>query len=310
MRLFAPISIFIIVLLFFLTPFRFVESRSSASQLSAFSQADSDTFVNYFPLNTGDWRRYEYTYMSYPPELGGQLFVFDSLLIGGILYYGIGSDSLHLKNYRMDSLGNVIQLFSNGERVIYPFGSFENDSFMIVDSVYGYTTLITVTGRNETCSSIAGSFQNCMSIFVDNLSLTDVEQWITFAPNVGIVTEGGGTWRASLHSAKIGTTFYGEIIGVDNKLFSQIPEVYNISQNYPNPFNPVTNISYSLPVSGDVTLIIYNLLGEEVARLVDGLQQAGEYQTQWNASNFASGIYFYRLQAGDFVQTRKMVLLK
>ncbi|MCH7954482.1 MAG: T9SS type A sorting domain-containing protein [Candidatus Marinimicrobia bacterium] len=79
---------------------------------------------------------------------------------------------------------------------------------------------------------------------------------------------------------------------------------------HPNPFNPVTNISYSLPVSGDVTLIIYNLLGEEVARLVDGFQPAGEYNTTWNASNIASGIYFYRLRSGNVVQTRKMVLLK
>ena len=79
---------------------------------------------------------------------------------------------------------------------------------------------------------------------------------------------------------------------------------------HPNPFNPITTIEYSLPVSGDVTLIIYNLLGEEVARLVDGFQQAGEYNAIWNASNVPSGIYFYRLQAGDFTKTKKMALLK
>lgn len=85
---------------------------------------------------------------------------------------------------------------------------------------------------------------------------------------------------------------------------------YSLSQNHPNPFNPLTNISYSLPVSGDVTLIIYNILGEEVSRLVNGFRQAGEYQTQWNASNVSSGIYFYRLRAGDYAETKKMVLLK
>ena len=89
-----------------------------------------------------------------------------------------------------------------------------------------------------------------------------------------------------------------------------IPNKNYLAQNYPNPFNPVTKISYSLPVSGDVTLIIYNLLGEEVARLVDGFQQAGKYNTTWNASNVSSGIYFYRLQSADFTETRKMVLLK
>lgn len=85
---------------------------------------------------------------------------------------------------------------------------------------------------------------------------------------------------------------------------------FALAQNHPNPFNPVTNISYSLAVSGNVSLIIYNLLGNEVARLVEGVMPAGEYTTTWNASNVSSGIYLYRLQAGEFVQTRKMILLR
>ena len=98
-------------------------------------------------------------------------------------------------------------------------------------------------------------------------------------------------------------------VGIDDKLSSQI-ENYNLLQNYPNPFNPITNISYSLPRSGYVSLIIYNILGDEVARLVDGFQQSGEYNAIWNASNVSSGIYFYRLNSGVFTETKKMVLLK
>ena len=111
-------------------------------------------------------------------------------------------------------------------------------------------------------------------------------------------TSGGGVFR-SLES----TTSVREVAG-------QLPSSFFLGQNYPNPFNPLTIIEYSLPRSGDVSLIIYNLLGEEVARLVDGFQQAGEYNTNWNASKISSGTYFYRLQAGDFVQTRKMLHLK
>ena len=81
-------------------------------------------------------------------------------------------------------------------------------------------------------------------------------------------------------------------------------------QNYPNPFNPVTKINYAIPVDSDVSLILYNLRGHEVARLVDSKRIAGNHSISWNASNVASGIYFYRLKAGDFVQTRKMVLSK
>ena len=89
-----------------------------------------------------------------------------------------------------------------------------------------------------------------------------------------------------------------------------MPRFYNISQNYPNPFNPTTTIKYALPKSGEVLLAIYDLLGGEVTRLVDGEQSEGYHTVTWDASKVASGIYFYRLQAGDFVQTRKMVLLK
>ena len=90
----------------------------------------------------------------------------------------------------------------------------------------------------------------------------------------------------------------------------ELPSTFELAQNYPNPFNPATTIEYSLPKAGDVLLVIYNLRGEEVARLVDAQQQAGYQKVIWNASNVASGVYFYRIQAGDFIQTRKMIMLK
>ena len=89
-----------------------------------------------------------------------------------------------------------------------------------------------------------------------------------------------------------------------------IPKVLSLKQNYPNPFNSITTLEYSLPNSGNISLIIYNLLGEEVARLVDRQMPSGDHTANWNASNLPSGIYFFRLQASDFVQTRKMLLLK
>jgi len=88
------------------------------------------------------------------------------------------------------------------------------------------------------------------------------------------------------------------------------PEEFRLAQNYPNPFNPATNISYTLPSAQTVTLKVYDLLGREVATLVNGRQSAGNYVVQFNASSLASGVYFYRLQAGSFAETRKMMLLK
>jgi hypothetical protein len=89
-----------------------------------------------------------------------------------------------------------------------------------------------------------------------------------------------------------------------------LPETYSLSQNYPNPFNPSTNIQYSIPKTGFVTLKIYNLLGQEVATLVEGNQTAGKYVATFDASKVSSGVYFYRLASGGFVDVKKMLLLK
>jgi len=91
---------------------------------------------------------------------------------------------------------------------------------------------------------------------------------------------------------------------------SLIPTVFELKQNFPNPFNPVTKISYSVPKAGIVTLKIFDVTGREVASLMNEMKQPGVYSVDFNAASFASGVYFYRLEAQDFVDTKRMVLLK
>jgi hypothetical protein len=86
--------------------------------------------------------------------------------------------------------------------------------------------------------------------------------------------------------------------------------LFELAQNYPNPFNPVTTIRYQIPTAETVNLKVYDILGKEVATLVNGRQEAGSYTVPFNAVRLASGVYFYRLQAGGFVETRKMLLVK
>jgi tetratricopeptide (TPR) repeat protein len=91
---------------------------------------------------------------------------------------------------------------------------------------------------------------------------------------------------------------------------SSLPKEYSLSNNYPNPFNPATSISYELPKDGEVSLVVYDVLGEVVKSLVNEQQQAGRYTATFNASNLPSGIYFYTMNAGSFSATKKMLLIK
>lgn len=98
-------------------------------------------------------------------------------------------------------------------------------------------------------------------------------------------------------------------VGVE-QISNEVPSGFAMSQNYPNPFNPTTVIEYSVPSQSGVTLKVFTLLGQEVATLVNDMQKPGVYRAEFSAAGLASGVYFYRLEAGSFVQQRKMVILK
>jgi hypothetical protein len=95
-----------------------------------------------------------------------------------------------------------------------------------------------------------------------------------------------------------------------NEPEAELPSSVILRQNYPNPFNPTTRISYTLPRTAKVELKVYDVLGRDIATLVDRLQPAGEHTTPFEAGHLPSGLYFYQLTAGDFVQTRSMILMK
>jgi hypothetical protein len=107
---------------------------------------------------------------------------------------------------------------------------------------------------------------------------------------------------------------YGTVNGIPfatrAEKIAPVPTEFSLAQNYPNPFNPVTSIEYGLPENGHVTVTVYNVLGQVVAELVNSEMSAGYHVVRWDASNAASGVYFYRIDAGDFTATKRMVLMK
>ncbi len=127
-----------------------------------------------------------------------------------------------------------------------------------------------------------------------------------------------GTWTLSISDGATGDSgllkawclqiTYQTLTGIQQTV--EIPNYYSLAQNYPNPFNPVTSIKYSVPTAVNVTLKIFDVLGKEVATLVNETKQPGFYTADFNASSFASGIYFYRIDAGEFSSVKKMVLVK
>jgi hypothetical protein len=104
------------------------------------------------------------------------------------------------------------------------------------------------------------------------------------------------------------TTSPGTVTGVREG--STAPAAFRLAQNYPNPFNPETRIEFQLPAQGPVSLVVYDLLGREVATLVDDVLEAGPHLVTWNAASLSTGVYFYRLHAGAFTQTRKLLLVR
>ncbi len=121
-----------------------------------------------------------------------------------------------------------------------------------------------------------------------------------------ILFEDNSGAKFALWSSEI-DVLYNELTDVNEY---STPKLSELAQNYPNPFNPSTTIQFALPKTGLVSLKVYNILGEEVATLINGEMNAGYQSMVFDASKLASGLYFYRLQSGDFTDVKKMMLLK
>ncbi len=153
--------------------------------------------------------------------------------------------------------------------------------------------------------------------------VTTAKEWVSF--DVALAdfvnaTESGPMDIDKVHQIVLGVAGLLDVVFIDNLYFydansvsneiTEVPNGFTLEQNYPNPFNPSTNIAYSLPATGQVTLEVFNLQGQKVATLVDGVKSAGAHTAAFDASSLASGVYVYRLVAGNNIQIKKMMLIK
>jgi S-formylglutathione hydrolase FrmB len=195
----------------------------------------------------------------------------------------------------VDGLGNVISSVANGWLT-------ENDpTTLILSPIYSHPIGMYFQSRPADWISYAFNTR-----FDQELSAHNIPHTFVTYPS------GGHTFTvdAATNSLQwVDSIMNSPPLDID-ETSAQMPTLFELRQNYPNPFNGQTTISFSIPRSTYATLKIFSTLGQKIATLVSKDLTPGTYSTEWNANNVASGIYFYRLQAGDFTQTRKLILLQ
>ena len=164
---------------------------------------------------------------------------------------------------------------------------------------------ITLTG---TTSNVAGELVDAGGNVVAVNNKTSSNPFILTAPSAGTYTVNAGFKSPSRKWGS--TSAVINVTGIDEELVGLRPETFALYANYPNPFNPSTKIRYAISQTAFTSLKVYSILGEEVAALINEEKTPGVYELILMLSNLTSGTYLYKLQAGDYVQTRKMILLK
>lgn len=179
------------------------------------------------------------------------------------------------------------------------------DRIYKINIVTGDTIFIGKTGLNKYTQDIV--FFDSTGILYGLIKGFSSDFLVTIDTLTGIATELGSLGTTGLYAIAMSPD---KVTGVNILSENQFPVQYFLAHNYPNPFNPITTIKYQIPELSFVTLKVYDVLGNEIATLVNEEKTVGNYQVDFDASSLSSGIYFYRLQAGEFVETKKMILIK
>ncbi len=282
-----------------------------------------DSLLSYYPLHTGDYWEYKsvsefsnrtcYDTSAFSIRITG-----DTLLPNGLNYKIMIHKNLYPNHDSIDFFERVDTL--NG--CVFRYDTESTDSEYQIDSVFARTGDSFFTASHFPDDALSRSRAVCQTItdttvFYATTQIKDISQGVaaySLAEGIGLcgttVSWDDGITRTLLVYAEINHVGYGTRILLSVMERAHTPISFALYQNYPNPFNPTTVIDYSVPKNSFVTLKVYSVLGQEVTTLFSGMRIPGQYQATFHASRFASGVYFYRLQAGSYSVTKKMLLLK
>jgi hypothetical protein len=286
-------------------------------QNSAQTFSYDSNFLELLPLHIGNYWQYKITVdsgLNYEDTTyyASRIVLGDSLMTNGKVYkkvYDTRYNSFNpYKYFRIDSTTGCV----------YDYDWYFNKEYLI-DSLKMLTgDIIIIGGGSELeCTNVDTIVLFGVSRVKKHFTLNVIPDYYEneYAEGLGEIYRFdhieyivGIDITSEITYAKINDVEFGQLVSVSE--VNQAVNSFNLYQNYPNPFNPSTVISYRLPVTSNVTLKVYDVLGNEIATLVDEEKPAGEYEVEFVASRLPSGIYFYQLKVGSFLQTKKMMLLK
>lgn len=206
----------------------------------------------------------------------------------------------------LDSVGHIYKTVNGGDNwnLVYTDHRGEINGARFVNSSTGFAVgTLDPTALNQIPSRILKSTNIGSNWFIDTLfnQIYGLASLYFTDPNTGYVVGGNGVI--------LKTTTGGNLMGIV-PIGKEIPREFSLAQNFPNPFNPLTTIKFDIPKESNITITVFDILGKEVETLVNENVKAGEYKVSWDAGRYASGVYFYRLEAGEFITTKKMVVIK
>jgi hypothetical protein len=267
----------------------------------------------FYPLNVGDYWEYfdifwwnRYTIQ----DTASTLVEKDSLLFGR-MYKKIRSYSFHhlysgTAFQRVDSLGDVYSLdkASGNEYLLYRLSDTSRS--------FWFTGNMKARFDSSVIRNILGSPRIVLMISYFAVDDTTYQRPLlseSVAEGIGSLGSGNEYSGYVIKGCRISGVIYGTITSVGSAT-SPLQASFALHQNYPNPFNPTTTIPYTVPKRSRVTLIVYNILGERIATLVDETKAPGTYEVRFDGTRFASGVYFCRMNAGDYTAIRKLMMVK
>ena len=266
--------------------------------------------TKYYPLKVGNSWTFHHVSTFIPPQnFRYKVTIVNSFVSNGHLYYTVGSDS-----YRVDSVyGRLLLSTSSGcnwlinEMLVDSLSAHKNDTFKGECNEYYYTHCTDTSSMN-----IFGITKPTKSF--DHFHF-EMGTFNKYAKDLGPVYTSFSAMSGYLYNELVGCVIngivYGDttITGLD-PISGTVPSDFSLSQNYPNPFNPKTIINFELSMLSNVKLTVFDVLGREVAALVNKQLKPGTYEAQFDGTNYPSGVYFYKLLSEYYSGTKTMVLIK